>query len=500
MLEEEIVISHPRIIKYFNDNPELDPEDSFLFFIEFLDKIGNSVFDKMDTTNKQLLSSISGLNESYQSIKENMTKINAEVVSSVCNNMNGFKNDYVEEVKELIHNNTTANNEKINFIVEKNNLQLLDRTNILLNDIIPKNTQGIYANMEMHIRSFQQTLKESLSYDTNIKDYINNLEMKFNKMLQEIQHPIHSYIMNSEDRLTANISTIKELAVNNNTTQSTIQQEMSDFLNRYKHSSTKGVMGEAQLYMLLNKMYPTAHINDMTGQKASGDFMLKRNGKPSILIETKDYSSNVPKEETDKFIRDVALQKCNGIFLSQSSGIALKDNYQIEFNKGTILVYIHNCDYAPERIQIAVDIIDNMSLKFSELELSSEDADEDINRISVIVLDEIYAEFQEFALKKDALITLLKDTNKRLITQADELRMPGLNKYLNARYATTSSLDKLKNKYVCSMCENFSATSLKSLSAHKRGCPCKGSSADKSKIPHISPVFVPSPGAISKTS
>lgn len=490
-MEEEIIISHPKIIKYFNDNPTLDPEDSFLFFIEFLDKIGNNIFDKMDTTNKQMLSNIAGLNDSYQIIKENLNKINVDMVNSVSTKMNNFKNEYIEDLKIIIANNSTTNNEKINFIVEKNNLQLLDRTNLLLNDIIPKNSQSIYSNLESHIRSFQQTLKESLNYDTNIKDYINNLELKFNKMLQEIQHPIHSYIVNSEDRLNANLLTIKDLAANNNKTQTIIQQEMSDFLNRYKVSSVKGVMGESQLFMVLNKMFPTSHVNDTTGQKASGDFILKRNNKPTIMFETKDYANNVPKEETDKFIRDVAEQKCNGIFLSQSSGIALKENYQIEFNKGTILVYIHNCDYLQERIQIAVDIIDNMSLKFTELEMNDGDTDEDLNRISSAVLDEIYAEFQDFALKKDSLITLLKESHKKIMLQTDELRMPSLNKFLNTRYATTSSLDKLKNKYVCNMCEIFSATSLKSLSAHKRGCPSKNM-VEKTKTPHISPPFVPS--------
>jgi hypothetical protein len=56
-MEEEIVLSS-RIIRYFNDGT--GSEDSFLFFIEFLDKIGNNIFDKMDTTNKQMLSSIAG--------------------------------------------------------------------------------------------------------------------------------------------------------------------------------------------------------------------------------------------------------------------------------------------------------------------------------------------------------------------------------------------------------------------------------------------------------
>jgi hypothetical protein len=67
---EEIMLSS-RIIQY---QRQPGTEDSFLFFIEFLDKIGNNIFDKMDTTNKQMLSSIAGLNESYQSIKENLNK------------------------------------------------------------------------------------------------------------------------------------------------------------------------------------------------------------------------------------------------------------------------------------------------------------------------------------------------------------------------------------------------------------------------------------------
>jgi hypothetical protein len=42
-------------------------------------------------------------------------------------------------------------------------------------------------------------------------------------------------------------------------------------------------MGESQLFMVLNKMFPTSCVNDMTGQKASGDFMLKRINKTRNL-------------------------------------------------------------------------------------------------------------------------------------------------------------------------------------------------------------------------
>jgi hypothetical protein len=119
-----------------------------------------------------------------------------------------------------------------------------------------------------------------------------------------------------------------------------------------------------------------------------------------------------------------------------------------------------------------VDIIDNMCRKFAELEPTCDDEDEDTNRISTAVLDEIYAEFQDFALKKDAL-NFTQRIPQKIMTQTDEMRMPSLNKFLNTRYATTSSLDKLKTN-TSATCARTSATSLKSLSAHKRGCPSKG--------------------------
>jgi hypothetical protein len=126
------------------------------------------------------------------------------------------------------------------------------------------------------------------------------------------------------------------------------------------------------------------------------------------LIETKDYANNVPKEETDKFIRDVAQQKCNGIFLSQSSGISLKENYQIEFNRAQSS--ISTTATTPRTVKIAVDIIDNMSLKFAELEPTCDDEDEDTNQHRG---GRNMRRISGLRAQKDALITLLKESHKR---------------------------------------------------------------------------------------
>lgn len=62
----------------------------------------------------------------------------------------------------------------------------------------------------------------------------------------------------------------------------------------------------------------------------------------------------------------------SGIFISQHSGIAFKSNFQIDINNGNILIYIQNCDYDPEKIRLAIDIIDNLSTKLKDININNE--------------------------------------------------------------------------------------------------------------------------------
>jgi hypothetical protein len=121
-------------------------------------------------------------------------------------------------------------------------------------------------------------------------------------------------------------------------------EELSDFLNKYKNNSNyKGKSSEHMLEGVLCKMFPSDEIiNTSSTMKLAGDFMLKREGKLPILIENKNYDLNVQKEGVEKFLRDIRAQKCNGIFMSQHSGIQYKPNYFIEIEDGCVLIYLHN--------------------------------------------------------------------------------------------------------------------------------------------------------------
>jgi len=214
------------------------------------------------------------------------------------------------------------------------------------------------------------------------------------------------------------------------------------------------------LCSVLNGLYSTAEITNTTGQKASGDFIMKRVDKPDIMIENKEYNYNIPKEEISKFLRDIESLNMSGIFISQHSGIAFKSNFQIDINNGNVLIYIQHCDYDPEKIRLAVDIIENLTLKLKDIDVNDEN-----NHITKDILDNINDDYRSFITTKDSLHTILRDFTKKMNTQIEELNMPNLDRYLEPKYAYVK--DRI---FYCDICNNFEGKSRQSLSAHKRAC------------------------------
>ena len=279
-------------------------------------------------------------------------------------------------------------------------------------------------------------------------------------MMQTIQQPLYSFFTASENRITQNIDVLKETATNSLQSQSKLQEELNEFLSKYNVSSNKGKYGEHNLCNILNTLYPSAEVRDTTGTKSSGDFIMERPDRTPVLFENKDYKQNINKDEIAKFIVDVDNQNTHGVFLSQYSGISFKQNFQIDIHKGKILIYVQNCEYSADKIRLAVDIIDSLSVKIEELS-----QDEDTNAISKEVLDNINDEYQKYIAQKENLTVLLRDFQKKMLAQIDDIKFPELERYLSQKYAY------VKNAcYVCDLCNNFNASNKQSLSAHKRGC------------------------------
>jgi hypothetical protein len=469
---------NPKIVKFYKEHPNIDFEKSNLLLVEFLDRMFNNITDSLDSNiNSQILSHLQSSKQEFNELKSSievmsntLSKISIETVQNINAQLGQIKKDYVEEVKNMITTGNITTSDKISTFIDKSNSQLLDRTTLVLNETIPKTQDSLQNRIRESIEHQLKELHQQLTVQTNdvlknssgeqqVQDFLDNFDAKYSNMLQTIQNPLFSYVSASEERITNNINTIKEMSSNSFSSQSVVQDELKQFLSKYNASSNKGKYGENNLFSVLTALFPSSEITDTTGMKASGDFILKRIDKPTILLENKDYSHNINKDEIAKFIRDVDSQNMNGIFISQYSGISFKNNYHIDVNKGNILVYIQHCEYSPDKIRIAIDIIDYLSSKVQELNLG------ETNNIPKDVLDDINEEYQNFLTQKETMIMTLRDFQKKMTTQIDAIKLPSLDKYLVTKYAYVQN-----RSFGCNICKNFTGSSKQSLSAHQRGC------------------------------
>lgn len=471
-----ITFTNEKIWNFYNENKHINIEQANILLIDLMQSIFNKATNDASTNvNAQILSFISEnrtqihtIRSNLDTIQETVSKLNTDIVQTMLIQFMTLKKEYIDDVRQIITNSTLTTNEKLSTILEKNTSHILDKTTLLLNDVLPKNQQQYSKQIQDALKDFHTVLAEetttlvkSSSQDKSFQDFVSMFDSKYMSIMQTIQAPIFSLMTATEERIQGNIEKLKESA-SVTAQQSKTFEDLSEFLGKYKVSSNKGKYGEQNLSSVLTSLFPSAEIRDTTGLKASGDFIMRRLDKPVILFETKEYDHNMTKDEIAKFIRDVDTQNIHGIFMSQYSGISFKHNFQIDIHKGNVLVYIQNCEYSLDKIKLAVDIIDHLSVRIKELNMDH------TNRISDDMLHDINQEYQAFIAQKEVLATILKDFHKKMSSQIEELKMPILDKYLEPKYGSVKS-----NNFTCDICGVQSYTNKQSLAAHKRGCAKK---------------------------
>jgi len=462
---KDIIVKNKKILDFYSQNPGINFEAVNLIFVDLFERLLGDMNSAMNSTiNSQILSTVGELKSEFTSLSSSVSKLNNDITNSIYIKFQESKREYVDYITTIVSNNFSQNSDKMNSLLQQNTSQLIDKTSLLLNEVIPKSNDSHHKRIQDSISTFQKSIAEdttkllqSVNKEDSLSTFISSFETKSTNMLQ----PLFSFINASEERINKNVISLKDAT--NNSAQDKIMNELSEFLGKYKNSSYKGQFGENQLETVLNQLFPSAEVINSTGIKASCDFRINRTNQSTILVETKNYDRNVTLDEVKKFIRDIEEQKCHGIFLSQHSGITSKQNFQIDIKGTNILVYVHNVDYCPHTIKIAIDIIDSLSDRLAELE-------EDIDEICIPkeVLDDINKEYSRFIERKSSIIDILKDFQKKINAEVDEIKFPCLSKYLVSKCG--SILNNENETIICNICNKFEATNNRSLGAHQKGC------------------------------
>jgi len=459
--DKYIKITDETILSFYKENTGLDFVAMNHIFINILNSLSTNLSENMNTT---MMSKIFSL---VNDIHSNLNVIKSDIIIK----FHESKKEYIEDLKTLFSNSSLTNNEKINTLIEKNNDALLTKTTLLVNDIIPKNQEKNYLQIENCIKSFCSSITKDTTRllelntkdDSNIDDIIDNIDTQFSKMITTIQQPIFSFLQSSEERTNTGIQQVKEhLSINQNN-QAKLTTELNDFLNKYKNnSSSKGGVSEAELYYMLQSVMPSDEIIKVSSDTASCDFKVVRmdKSKPNILFENKDYSRSVSTDEVKKFERDLQVQKIHGIFISQKSPITFKNQFQIDIINGLIHIYIPNTEYDTNKIKIAVDIVDSLSIKLYALSNTSNEYS-----ISKDDLDEILEEYKFFITQKLQMIETIRSVTKQLIDKMEDIQLPKLKKL----FIKIGNIEN-DNDFKCTLCNSWSGKNKASLGAHIRNC------------------------------
>ena len=438
-----MTINNKRIYDYYNANKNVNIESMNLILLDFMEQLGNDM-------TRVLSNSVFGdILSNVKEIKQQVNSLNHQISLKIQEHNNSF----IETTKLVIGMASSENNEKVAQLLNRNTDSFIER----INSSIPKTQEESNKKIQESLLSFQKTINEDIKNylssthsETSLKEFVSSLDSKILGM----QQPIYTFISSNQEQLNTKLNSLRDESVVNKSANEKVMSDLNDFLTKYKTSSQfKGQCSENMLGNILNKMYPTAEVINTTALKASGDFILKRPGKQTILLENKNYEANVNLDEIKKFLRDVNEQKTHAIMMSQFSGIVSKPNGFIEINDGKVIIYLHNVDYSQERI------IDNLSERLEEI---SNVDDNDGYVIKKDVLDRINDQFQLFLTQKEMIITTVKDTNKKLLSQIEDIKMPDLSLFLNDKYASIQN-----QQFACEVC-NLPFQNKRSLAAHKK--------------------------------
>jgi len=467
-MDYSLTLSNKKVFEFYNEHKNLNFENMNILFVDILDNLLRNTNPSLDSNvAAALLDNMKALQRQVLNIKDTVEKNQTDIGTMFTLKFVDFKRDYMEDMRMILSSNA---NEKVAPIIKQYNDTLLDKTRIMINEIIPKNQEILYKSIENTLDHLQKSInndtnslmKSSLTKDV-LDKFTQSLDEKFSTTLINSQSMFNSIITSTEHRISNKLTEIKDASVINNSSQSTLCTNVNDLLKKMENSSSKGKLSENILFNVLHSLHPTAQIESVGNIKETGDIIMRRRDKPVILFENKNYDKNVVQDEVRKFLRDVEHQNCSGIMLAQHYGIANKNNFEIEIHNNNILVYLHKVEYDADKIKAAIDIIDY----FKEALGDVESGNGELVNINKETLDDINKEYQNFINNKLLHIKTIKDFQQKLIAQVEDIKVPALEHFLSKLYASSSSKEN-----TCDYC-SYVAKNVRALTAHHRGCAQK---------------------------
>tara|TARA_B000000557_G_C20795945_1_gene453257 strand:- start:419 stop:1582 length:1164 start_codon:yes stop_codon:yes gene_type:complete len=190
------------------------------------------------------------------------------------------------------------------------------------------------------------------------------------------------------------------------------KQKSDDMALRTTNSTLKGQEGENFSQHQLNCLFPKAEIEDCHKTPERGDFIL-REKEFNMMVEIKNYNTNVGKKEIQKFYRDIGSESNSdiqcGVFISLSTGIANKEDLSIEFINKKPVIFLH-------KLQKNMDHL-LLSVKFLKILVQQKDLDCSNSEIIAALKDILSESKRNFNRQKKRIDKFYKEQKEDILDQ-----------------------------------------------------------------------------------
>ena len=290
-----------KVWAFYHEHPEIDFEKMNIMFTDIIASI-------MQSTNPVNNSNItSQILNSLENIQSQLTNQQTEYGKLLFLKLTEFKKEYIDDLKMILSSNIA---DKIAPLIKESNGSILDKTQLLLTELVPKNNENLSKQINENIKSFCSSITDEINKTSNndseplsqssLDDFIKTIDSKFSNVIDTTRKMVDS----NKDATLSQFSSISS-------SQIALQSEVKDVLKRMENSSSKGKMSENIVLNILRGLFPSAEVEYVGSQKESGDIMIHRKDRQRILVENKCYESRQVTTTDDYSISKDTLEEIN---------------------------------------------------------------------------------------------------------------------------------------------------------------------------------------------
>ena len=181
------------------------------------------------------------------------------------------------------------------------------------------------------LESYQKNNEQCM---TNMTEQIRNILLTVSGEIQRMEQRTTNQMVSSQDRMMDMIET---------------------FTGKAKTSQSKGEIAENFLEETLNRAFPNDTVNNCSGIAHESDIQLISTEHPTIILESKNYTSVVQKKEIEKLKDDMKRTNIKyAVFLSLNSKITGKKHLEIEQFDDMYILYVSNIGFNGDFIVMAM--------------------------------------------------------------------------------------------------------------------------------------------------